>query len=610
MRKFSSWKMSCIILVLCTATPIPSPAQIFTTLYSFTGGTDGAQPHARLVQATDGNLYGTTSEGGTSSNCTGGCGTVFKITPGGALTPLHNFDGTDGAGPYAGLVQATDGNFYGTTEEGGASSNCTGGCGTVFKITPAGVLTTLYSFDGTDGFFPFAGVVQASDGNFYGTTSGGGTSSNCSGRGCGTVFQTTPAGVLTTLYSFSGADGATPVAGLVQGSDGNFYGTTSGGGTSSNCSGGGCGTVFQTTPAGVLTTLHSFSGTDGASPLAALVQASDGNFYGTTEEGGASSNCTGGCGTVFQITPAGVLTTLYSFSGPPFGSRPHAGLVQATDGNFYGTTLSGGGYEGGIIFKMTPAGALTVLIDFIGNLPYAGLVEATDGNFYGTTAGDRPNEVPHGQVFRLMVFPRIAFSPTSWYFGYQAVNQTSAPKTVTVINTGAGPLDINSITPSANFAASSTTTCGNTLAAGARCGVSVTFTPTVLGKVTGTLTFTDNAFNSPQQTVALSGTGAEPATLTPASYTYATQAVGTTSPAKTFTLTNNQSTTLNNIVISTTGDFAAPSTTCTTTLAAKGKCTISVTFTPTATGKRTGQLSVSDSASNNPQTSKLTGTGT
>src|ERR1019366_6529104 len=174
MKKSSAWKMACIVCMFCAAAVIASPAQTFTTLVNFAGA-NGAQPQASLIQGTDGNFYGTTEAGGTSGNCSGGCGTVFKITAGGTLTTLHSFDGTDGAYPSAGLVQATDGNFYGTTGDRGASGNCPPfGCGTVFKITPGGTLTTLHSFDGTDGAYPSAGLVQATDGNFYGTTEGGG----------------------------------------------------------------------------------------------------------------------------------------------------------------------------------------------------------------------------------------------------------------------------------------------------------------------------------------------------------------------------------------------------------------------------------------------------
>jgi hypothetical protein len=203
--------------------------------------------------------------------------------------------------------------------------------------------------------------------------------------------------------------------------------------------------------------------------------------------------------------------------------------------------------------------------------------------------------------------PAVSLSPASLSFGNQVVNTTSAAKTVTLTNTGTFPLKIGSITISGEFAIFSKT-CGSTLAAHAKCQVEVTFTPTVLGKLTGTLTFTDNAHNSPQK-VPLSGIGVLPVTLTPTKATYAPQTVGTTSPAKTFTLTNNQTVTLSSIVISKTGDFAVSGTTCTTSLGPKSKCTISVTFKPTAKGTRTGQLSVSDSASNSPQKSSLTGTG-
>jgi len=253
------------------------------------------------------------------------------------FTTLVNFNGTNGYVRSA-LVQGTDGNFYGTGEGGGAN-----GSGTIFRLTPAGKLTTLYSFcsqvNCADGGSP-QGLIQASDGNFYGTTNVGGADLY------GTVFKFTPGGTLTTLYSFCSqancADGAEPLAGLVQGTDGNLYGTTSWGGLAcydpTSCAG---GTVFRVAPGGALTTLYSFcsqlsvSGapcTDGSTPLAGLIQALDGDLYGATDLGGD----TGG-GTVFKITPGGMLTKLYSFGGGEDGEDPQAGLIQATDGNFYGT---------------------------------------------------------------------------------------------------------------------------------------------------------------------------------------------------------------------------------------------------------------------------------
>ena len=239
--RLSLLKMVCIVLLFCTAAAMVSPAQsvVVSTLANF-DGTNGRFPRGvSLVHGIDGNFYGTTESGGANNNgtfCSGGCGTVFKITPGGTLTTLYSFcaqtDCTDGATPLGGVVQASDGNFYGTTTNGGAG-NCDMPCGTVFKITPGGTLTTLHSFSGMDGANPFGGVVQASDGNFYGTAFNGGPNNNCN-NGCGTVFKITPVGTLTTLYSFctqiNCPDGANPYVGVLQANDGNFYGTTYQGG--------------------------------------------------------------------------------------------------------------------------------------------------------------------------------------------------------------------------------------------------------------------------------------------------------------------------------------------------------------------------------------------
>jgi uncharacterized repeat protein (TIGR03803 family) len=348
---------------------INAPATTFTTLLSF-DGTDGANSAAGLVRATDGNFYGTTSEGGANSG-----GTVFRISPSGALTTIYSFCSkvgcTDGANPVAGLIQATDGNLYGTTENG-----------TVFKITLSGTLTTL---GGTGGQDPLAALVQGKDGNFYGTTARGGANT-CTLRtsyrvSCGTVFKITPTGMVTTLASFSQANGYTPSSPLIQGKDGNFYGTTpDGGGTAEP----GFGTVFKITPTGTLTVLHSFNGTDGEKSLGALVQGADGNFYGTTSFGGANPNFGG---TIFKITPTGTLTTLHSF-GSGDGSGASAALIQATDGNFYGTTSGFGMSNTGTVFKITPTGTLTTLHTFDGTdgiLPYSTLVEGTNKDLYGTT---------------------------------------------------------------------------------------------------------------------------------------------------------------------------------------------------------------------------------
>ncbi|MGB7862147.1 MAG: choice-of-anchor tandem repeat GloVer-containing protein [Candidatus Sulfotelmatobacter sp.] len=385
---------ACFIGVLCLAAAIASPAQIFTTLHSF-DGTDGAGPNG-LVQGTDGNFYGTTGNGGAINPCSAdgggpGCGTVFEITPTGTLTTLHSFNGSDGyapngliqgldgkfygttatsiysivpggtpvilasvSGPQGPLVQGTDGNFYGTSSGGGASD-----AGTFFKITPSGTLTTIYSFDGINFVSPNA-VVQGTDGNFYGTTTNGGAL-GCGPSSpfgdCGTILKITPEGVPTLLYSFclpfgSGCpDGFSPSR-LALGTDGNFYGTTAHGGNLVACDTlaypvyPSCGTVFKITPGGTLTTLHLFDSTDGGWPLNGVIQGSDGNFYGTTDLGGAN-----GLGTLFKITPAGTLITLYSFPGSGASGAAPSGLVQATNGSFYGTSGAGGTNNDGTVFS-------------------------------------------------------------------------------------------------------------------------------------------------------------------------------------------------------------------------------------------------------------------
>jgi len=406
---------SSVVLALATALAAAvmatesAQAQTFATLHEF-DDTDGSNAYAGLVQATNGNLYGTTTEGGAnnSSLCTGdapGCGTVFKITPTGMLITLYSFcaqsNCTDGAGPTARLIQAANGNLYGMTFFGGAGSCVSGGinygCGTVFEITPTGTLTTLHSFNGTDGERPEGALVQSANGNFYGTTSLGGT------NGSGTVFEMTSSGILTTLHDFcQGActDDGSPRGELVLATNGYFYGTTSENVTSgTNVSD---GTVFKISPTGTLTTLHSFDGTDGSTPFDTLIQGTDGNLYGTTLQGGASTACSFGCGTVFKMTQAGTLTTLHSFDGTD-GSLPYAGLVQATDGNFYGTTNGGGANGDGTVFEITPTGTLTTLHSFDdtdGDEPFAGLVQDTNGTLYGTTEfGGNHN----GTVFSLSV---------------------------------------------------------------------------------------------------------------------------------------------------------------------------------------------------------------
>ena len=355
--------------VAFTTTSVSTVA-VASVFYSFTGLDDGYAPEAALVQGSDGNFYGTSSSGAFYYS-----GTVFKISPSGSFTILYTFGMPTGAGPEAPLVQGSDGNFYGTTTAGG-EGDCEAGCPTIFKISPGGTLTTLYTFTFDYSERPFVTLVPASDGNFYGTTAGGG---GVCLYGCGTVFRITPSSDFTTLYNFSiGTDGDAPYTRLVQGVDSNFYGTTTDGGLGGYLSGG--GTVYKVSPAGVLSTLHSFTGGLDGAPPGRLLLGSDGNLYGTTASGGA-----GGSGTIFKMSPTGVLSNLYSFTGGPDGASPD-GLLLGSDGNFYGVT-SGGGTEGdGTIFKITPAGILSTVFNIEGGLTITGLIQGSDGYFYVTTS--------------------------------------------------------------------------------------------------------------------------------------------------------------------------------------------------------------------------------
>jgi len=336
-----------------------NPAGKVTVLYSFTGaGSDGKYPNGSLVRDTAGNLYGTTYGGGTSgAGCYGyGCGTVFMLDSAGQETVLYSFTGgVDGATPEAGVVRDAAGNLYGTTHLGGANN-----WGTVFMVDPSGNETVLHSFDGLagDGGDAHAGLILDPSGVLYSTTPGGGIlNSNCLpglGIGCGTVFQITTTGAETVLYDFTGyKDGNTPFGNLVRDKAGNLYGTSQPRPTPT-----GWGTVFKLDASGKLTVLHTFSGgAGGADPLSGLVRDSAGNFYGTTSAGG-SGNCTyypgGGCGTVFKLSPGGTFTVLYNFTGGADGEYPVAGLVRDAKGNLYGTASWSGTYSEGTLFKITP----------------------------------------------------------------------------------------------------------------------------------------------------------------------------------------------------------------------------------------------------------------
>ena len=348
-------KLRNVLLLVVLGLTIPdADAQTETILHVFVGSAnDGLYPKGTLVEGDDGNFYGTTFGGGNTNSFSSwiGCGTVFRISPSGTHTSLYFFgtSPSDGSQPVAGLVKGSDGNFYGTTQRGGTNAIGSGGLGTVFRISPGGSYTNLYSFPGYagDGYFPQAGLVQGSDGNFYGTTYGGGT------NGYGIVFRISPDGKEETVCTFVvwAGNGGYTVPGVVQGSEGDFYGTTVNGGTGTTCFAG-CGTVFRISPSGSFTNLHSFVGypSDGANPYAGLIQGSDGYFYGTTYERDDFPGHAPMEGTVFKISASGAFMTMYSF---PQGANPKAALAQGSDGSFYGTTSSGGLGVAGTVFRLT-----------------------------------------------------------------------------------------------------------------------------------------------------------------------------------------------------------------------------------------------------------------
>lgn len=341
----------------------PAPAQTETVLHSF-NGKDGSLPGQRLTLDSAGNLYGSTVGNYPS------IGSIFKLAPTGQIKVPYRFtDGNNRLFTTGKLVLDNHGNLFGVDQTGGEF-----GDGSIFKLTPSGVFTILYSFTGEgDGAFP-NGVISDQQGNFYGTTNRGGS------FGQGTVFKFTPGGSLTTLYAFMGSsDGGEPFdSALYRDAQGNLYGTTMfDGGTIS------FGVVFKVTPEGAESVLHTFlGGSDGAHPKGSLISDGNGNLYGTTSSG---ENLHGG--TVFQITTAGVLTELHTFFGSD-GYDPNAGLAMDAQGNLFGTTFSGGSSNDGVVFEITAQDVETVLHDFSssdGATPYCGLIIDQLGNLYGTT---------------------------------------------------------------------------------------------------------------------------------------------------------------------------------------------------------------------------------
>jgi uncharacterized repeat protein (TIGR03803 family) len=361
-----------------TIVTVTAPGVTMSTLHSFSGGNDGGNPNG-LVETADGNFFGTTQNGGLNSD-----GTIFQITPSGSVPVLYSFTGgNDGGHPQDALVQGVDGSFYGTTFDGGLYGN-----GTVFNAASNGFPTTLFPFNVTNGDLPFAGLTRGTDGNYYGTTYQGGPSAS------GTIYKMTPAGQLTTLYSFTGGlDGGSVYAGLTQGLDGSFYGTTFAGGIDN------AGTVFNITTNGVLTSLYAFTGTTGTYPFAGLVQDENGTFYGVGSGGGTHN-----VGTIFKRVSGGKLTNIYSFTGGSDGSQPACGLMLGGDGNLYGTTAYGGSYGDGTVFRILRDGTFTNLLQFDGYNganPSVALTQGADGYLYGTTQNGGPGGA--GTIFRLSV---------------------------------------------------------------------------------------------------------------------------------------------------------------------------------------------------------------
>ena len=363
-----------VVLVLAAL----AQSQTFTTLYSFTGGSDGGWPEAGVVQDTAGNLYGTTEEGG-NLNCSApyGCGVVYEVNSAGKETVLHAFSGyPDGTGPIAPVVRGKAGNIYGTTVYGGAG-NCnfygTEGCGTVFKIDKAGNETVLYRFaGGSDGCYPSQGLAMDRDENLYGTTAG------C-GSGYETIFKLDRAGNFTVLHTFTGSDGAAPEYGhLAMDKSGNLYGLTTQGGVS------GYGTLYELSKNGTFMVLHTFAGgtSDGCNPYGSVVRDKAGNLYGTTYQCGSS-----GRGTIWKVSNRGKETVLYNFEGRADGCWPYAGVARDGKGNLYGVTVACGGNDGAL-YELNAKGSLIPLQGFDnsnGAFPFGEVLRSINGTLFGTT---------------------------------------------------------------------------------------------------------------------------------------------------------------------------------------------------------------------------------
>jgi len=373
-------------LVLLAA-PTALSAQTYTVLHNFGSGagdpTNLSWP-TMIAQSRGGAMLTTSVDSPFEE-----LGKVFRIWPGGSLQVLHQFDGQDGGDPYGGLTLATDGKFYGTTATSGKF-----GFGTIFKVSKDGSLTTLHNFtSGPDGGGPRPAPIQSVEGDFYGTTQ------------YGSVYKITKYGGFTLLHTLTSSDGESPQGPLIQGTDYYFYGTALWGGQY------GDGTIFRVSRSGDFKVLVNFDATNGSDPYAGLIQANDGNFYGVTETGGSADN-----GVLFRLTPDGTLTVLHNFTRGNDGGNPVGGLVQASDGNLYGTTAAGGGdNDDGVLFRATLAGDVRpfhIFVPATGTGALSALFQHTNGKLYGIATRD--GEFGNGVFFSLDAGlpPFVSYLPT------------------------------------------------------------------------------------------------------------------------------------------------------------------------------------------------------
>lgn len=443
----------CISFLCTIVVTAAAYGQTYTVLDNLgNSNTDPLQPAwmGTFAQGRDGNLYSTTQAGGDFSSGHQ-YGTILRLSPSGDMTKLWSFD-TNGGIPFSGLTLATDGNFYGTTTIGGA------GYGTIFKIAPTGTYTTLHSFVGTtEGSNAYAPPIQGFDGNLYGTTGDGVNM-------FGAFYKMTPAGAVTVLYKFPGTNRYP--RGIVLGNDGNFYGTTIGTST-------GLGTVFKMTPQGKITILHTFNGSDGSNPMGQLILANDGNFYGTTKSGGSGAQ-----GVAYKISPGGAFAVLHNFANDGHGSAPIAGLVQATDGNFYGVAFTNPGVGPGLIYQITSGGTYNIVYEFLsknkdGGSPQTAMIQHTGGTLFGDTyAGGIGSFCACGVLFSLdlTLDPFVTFLPPQ--------SQAKVGKTIGLLGQGfTGTTKVTFNGTSGSFNVASDTYMTVTVPAGASTGLIRVTTP-------------------------------------------------------------------------------------------------------------------------------------